>query len=316
MGTIARPMVGEPISVEVLDVTTSSRRDVTETASSRRRRTLHAVQMHGGHAAGGRLSRREECRRFTSSLPWQSSQLLAALTDVSMLLYDMAGGPLYLIQTVTGVVLAVYCVDLALRTYAYGKLALRSPCAWFDYIVVASSLVLYLVDLAADAGRSGGSRSAGVGLRALIVTTRWVRALRVGVVLVRASTNGQLAARHATGENKRRCADLDAVRRPTSPPRASTAALCERSWSGGNAPCPLNKLLAPRARAPVRVPRACAIDARCATRRRASTSTSSTSSRVSSPCQSPLPASPPSIGIPYPRSPGSSKPTTALAGGT
>ena len=78
-----------------------------------RRRTLAAVEKHGGHAAGIILTPREKCRRFINSLRWQSGQLLACIVDMSMLFADISIEDLSfaLIDTITGLVLTVFVVD-------------------------------------------------------------------------------------------------------------------------------------------------------------------------------------------------------------
>ena len=93
---------------------------------------MTAVQQHGGRAAGEQLSKREHCRRLLNSLGWQSAQLLACLSDLSMLLADIGGAPLAMVNTVTGFVLLLFSVDLGLRIYAFRRMLLRCACLGLD----------------------------------------------------------------------------------------------------------------------------------------------------------------------------------------
>ena len=164
-----------------------------------------------GHT-GMRASRRERCRRMLNSLCWQSSQLLAALTDLTVLIIDVSTDiPFDAVDTVTGLVLAAFCVDLALRAYTYRWMLLGRPWAWFDFSVVGISVILFITAVAAEASeRAVSSQRVSTGLRGLIVALRWLRAMRAALALIRTSTAGQKAARQATGENKRRYVDLEA----------------------------------------------------------------------------------------------------------
>ena len=178
-----------------------------------RRRTLAAVEKHGGHAAGIILTPREKCRRFINSLRWQSGQLLACIVDMSMLFADISIEDLSfaLIDTITGLVLTVFVVDLCLRVYTYRKMLLRSPIAYFDFSIVGLSLLLYFVGIAAEASSHvTSSRGAGAALRSLIIVLRWLRAARAFTILVKTSSAGSSAARNVTGENKKRYVDLEA----------------------------------------------------------------------------------------------------------
>ena len=173
-----------------------------------RRRTVEAVSVYGGLVAGS-LSRRERCRRFVNSLGWQSCQLFACLTALAMLLAEVGGASLAVVNAVTAFVLATFVIDLAVRMYVYRRMLLRSLPFWFDFIVISVSLILYLVGVIAEAhAHVTSSRGVGASLRSLIVALRWLRAARTVAALVRTTSSSTSAARHITGENKRRFVDL------------------------------------------------------------------------------------------------------------
>jgi hypothetical protein len=168
-----------------------------------------AVRAHGGHAAGVRLSQRERYRRWVHSLGWQSAQLMACVIDLSMLLAESSGAPLALVNTVTGLVLLIFTVDLSVRAFVYRRMLLKSPWAYFDITVVGASLILYLIGIAAEANEHvTSSRGVSASLRGLIVVLRWFRAARALAVMVKTSGTGTTAARQLTGQNKRRFVDL------------------------------------------------------------------------------------------------------------
>ena len=174
-----------------------------------RQRTLAAVQAHGGHVAGARLTRREQCRRMLNSIWWISGQLAACLCDLGMLIAEINDASLTLVDTVTFFVLLTFCADLGLRWYTYRRMLLRSCWAWFDFTIVGLSVILYLAGLAAGIeGSTTSSRTVGTGLRGLVVTLRWVRAVRAAAMLLKTGSASRSAARQLTGENKRRYVDL------------------------------------------------------------------------------------------------------------
>ena len=177
--------------------------------AAQRRSTVAAVRVHGGHASGIRLSDRERCRRLVTSLPWLGGQLLACITDVSMLFAEVAGASLALVNTVTALVLFVFVLDLALRTYTYRRMLLRSLPAHVDFLVIGVSLILYIVGLVAEAqAQVTSSRGVSASMRSLIVVLRLLRAARALAMLAKAGGAGSAAARQATGENKRRYVDV------------------------------------------------------------------------------------------------------------
>jgi len=190
------PFGSEPLVIE-------DRRPALE-----RQRTLRAVQ--AGRRVAPRLSPRERCRRFTQSIRWQSGQLLAAIIDLTMLIYELNGGLVAVIQTTTILVLLIYSCDLALRAYTYRGMLLRNPWAWFDYSVISFSILMWLLETIVKANAQVTSaQDVSAGLRGLIVFLRWVRSIRIFFLLMRQVKAGQHAARQQTGENKKRYIDLD-----------------------------------------------------------------------------------------------------------
>ena len=212
MGSLARPLAST-LTMEIVGDGDDGPRVSTKVANEaeQRRKTIMAVQEHGGKVVGEQLSSREKAGRFVNSLRWQSAQLCAALLDLAMLIVEVNGGPLAVVNGLTALVLLVFCTDLVMRAYAYREMLFRSVVAYFDFTIVGASLILYLVGVIAEASEHvDTSRSVSASLRGLIVALRWLRALRVMVVVVRSSTSGQRAARQATGANKKRYIDLDA----------------------------------------------------------------------------------------------------------
>ena len=129
--------------------------------------------------AGQRLSRREKCRRHLNSLGWQSGQLLACLADIIMLFAEMNGASVHSTNTVTFFVLLIFMVDLALRIYTFRQMLLRRPWAYFDFIVVGLSVIIFFVGVANEAElgvetSDDDVQKIGTGLRGLLVFMRWL----------------------------------------------------------------------------------------------------------------------------------------------
>ena len=96
---------------------------------------------------------------------------------------------------VTGLVLLVYVTDLALRAFTFRRMLLRRGWAWFDFIVVTVSVVLFFVSLGAEAAEhTSSSRGVSTGLRSLLVALRWLRALRAAAMLAKTGRAGRAAA--------------------------------------------------------------------------------------------------------------------------
>ena len=229
-GRVKTKPISAVIPVEVLSAEIEMRPRPPEfkrQQSELRKRTLDAVRRHGGHAGGEVMSARERLRRFVMSIKWQFFLLITALIDVCMLIVESSEGETSAINWITAIVLTIFCIDLGLRAYAYRKLLLRSPWAWFDFIVVGASVILYFVGLAqpedlsvnvtyvAATGTSeaGGATSAARGgraVRGLVTALRAMRASRFAAKMLQFSTSAKTGARHLTGENKKRFVDLEA----------------------------------------------------------------------------------------------------------
>ena len=189
-----------------------------EELREKRQRKLAAVKAGGGFAAGKRQTPRQKARWIIEGWKWQLFLLLTAFVDLSMLFVEIAVGPDagVAVTIVTSFVLLIFVIDLLARYYIFRcKLLVGSYWFWFDFIVVAVSVVLFAVGLAvgsfgAEAGASGATVArGGKALRGLIVALRWVRASRFAAKLLQTSSHGATtAARHVTGENKKRFVDL------------------------------------------------------------------------------------------------------------
>ena len=143
-GRVKTKPISAVIPVEVLSAEIEMRPRPAEfkrQQSELRKRTLDAVRRHGGHAGGEVMSARERLRRFVMSIKWQFFLLITALIDVCMLIVESSEGETSAINWITAIVLTIFCIDLGLRAYAYRKLLLRSPWAWFDFIVVGASVM-------------------------------------------------------------------------------------------------------------------------------------------------------------------------------
>ena len=207
----ARPIAGS-LSMEMVGVEVrGADQEQPLSPQMKRQQTLRAVQTRGGHAAGERLSGRERCRRLINSLSWQSGQLIACLADVSMLLADVAGAHLSVVNTVTFFVLLLFCFDLALRAYTFRRMLFRSAWAYFDFTIVGLSVILFVVGVVEEANAHVTStRGVSASLRSLIVVLRWLRAARAMAMLIKTSSASTSAARQVTGDNKKRYVDLEA----------------------------------------------------------------------------------------------------------
>jgi len=183
----------------------------------KRQEKLEAVQALGGHAAGKRMTGRQRARWMIEGWKWQLFLLVVAFIDIAMLFVELNAGPgaMIPVAVVTFVVLFIFVVDLIIRYYAFRNKLFSSFWFWFDFFVVAFSIVLFLIGLGfgstdAEVGQSGSTAArGGKALRGMIVALRWLRAARLVIKLTQAKGGASTAARHATGENKKRYVDLE-----------------------------------------------------------------------------------------------------------
>ena len=171
----------------------------------------------GFEAAVGleRLSSREKVRRGLNSLHWQAVIMIAVVVDLSMIVVDVAGGPLIPVQVVTGLVLLVFTLDLALRFYALRcRLFFKRWESWFDLVIVVASAALLGVEIVQEM-KTGVASSAAALARAsraaksIIISLRVARVVRGIRMATRVGRGTQAAARQLTGENKKRFIDLE-----------------------------------------------------------------------------------------------------------
>ena len=184
-----------------------------------RRRKLEAVKVAGGHAAGTKQTPRQRVRWAVEGWQWQATLLITALVDVAMLIVELSNttkSAQITVATVTSIVLLIFVVDLLIRYYVFRCRLFTSCWFWFDFSIVTASVVMFIIGLAlnspgAEVGSSGATVArGGKALRGLIVALRWVRASRFTAKLALTATQGsQTAARHVTGENKKRFVDLE-----------------------------------------------------------------------------------------------------------
>ena len=183
----------------------------------KRQEKLEAVQALGGFAAGKRQTGRQRARWMIEGWKWQLFLLVVAFIDLAMLFVELNAGPgaIIPVAVVTFIVLSIFVVDLLIRYYAFRNKLFNSFWFWFDFLVVAFSIVLFLVGLGfgstdADVGQTGSTAArGGKALRGMIIALRWLRAARLVMKLTQVKGGASKAARHATGENKKRYVDLE-----------------------------------------------------------------------------------------------------------
>jgi len=194
-------------------------------AAKKRSEIVTSVRQNGGRAVSEGPTCREALMWRIHGMHWQAIILLAALVDITVLFVEMGGTTGVGVDTLTIIVLLLFTVDIILRLYTYQLLFFRRLWNYIDTIVLVTSVILFLiglsvqedeeeaalnltiiqVDIASSAiAVTRGSRA----LRGLITAIRIMRALRVARTLVNAGTESQRAARHMTGENKKRFIDL------------------------------------------------------------------------------------------------------------
>ena len=198
-----------------------------QNAAYARSEKMKAVQRDGGRAIAEAPSARDKMRRRLHGIGWQSLILFAAVVDISVLCVELGGTGGLGIDTLTGLVLFIFTIDIVLRLYTYRVLFFKRTWNYIDLLVLIASFALFLIGVSIDAGEthnvnatwtsngySGASSAIAVtrgsrALRGLLMSVRILRGLRVARTLVNAGRGTQLAARHVTGENKKRFVDLE-----------------------------------------------------------------------------------------------------------
>ena len=144
---------------------------------------------------------------------WQLFLLVVAFIDLAMLFVELNAGPgaIIPVAVVTFIVLSIFVVDLLIRYYAFRNKLFNSFWFWFDFLVVAFSIVLFLVGLGfgstdADVGQTGSTAArGGKALRGMIIALRWLRAARLVMKLTQVKGGASKAARRLS-RGKRSCA--------------------------------------------------------------------------------------------------------------
>ena len=100
-------------------------------------------------------------RRRLHGIGWQLLILIAAVVDIIVLLVEICGTGGVAVDTLTGLVLLVFTVDLALRMWTYHCLFFKRAWNWADLLVLLASFVLYLVGLTVDTGDDAAANVTG-----------------------------------------------------------------------------------------------------------------------------------------------------------
>jgi len=182
-----------------------------------------AVAERGTSAVAPPLARREAWRRRTLSMPWQALIVASAFVELIVAVVNADTKPTGYhprqrhvgVQTMTTLALLVFCADLAVRLYVYRpKLFFKSGWNCIDFVLVLISILVAIAELAAYSAAPNvtlGLLSITRGFLASRVVFHALRAARVARaarLLFRAGRGSQQAARHLTGENKKRYVDL------------------------------------------------------------------------------------------------------------
>jgi len=182
--------------------------------------TQRVVKEEGGHKLthARRVSCRERVYDFVRSPRWVFFLLGASVVDVGVFVAEYLGVQVRFVLSLTGSVLLLFFIDLALRIYACRAMLCRRPERYFtvmDILVVLGSAVLWVAVCAAR-GYAPASLHAYVPrlmsslelLATFIVVPQVLRLLR-SLLLVRiVLQNAVRFARHETSGSKKRFLDL------------------------------------------------------------------------------------------------------------